>query len=114
MRWSYGSIKGRPDSAWQVTLRDQVGPIGALPALLGLGFQGIWIDTYGYSYGGLGDGGEIDDIVAAVGEEPLVSPDGRFVFLDLRGFRERVDMTDEELAAISKEILGVQPPEVTP
>jgi len=69
LRWSYGSIKGRPDSAWQVTLRDQVGPIGALPALLGLGFQGIWIDTYGYVDGGLGDGGEIDDIVAAVGED---------------------------------------------
>jgi phosphoglycerol transferase len=114
LRWSYGSIKGRPDAAWQVTLRDQVGPIGALPGLLGLGFQGLWIDTYGYTDGGLGDGGEIDDIVAAVGVEPLVSPDGRFVFLDLRDFRERTGLSDEELRQAAIDRLGVAPPAATP
>jgi phosphoglycerol transferase len=114
LRWSYGSIKGRPAAAWQVTLRDQVGPIGALPALLGLGFEGIWIDTYGYTDGGLGDGGEIDDIVAAVGAEPMVSPDGRFVFLDLRDFRQRTGLSDEELRQASIDRLGVTPPESAP
>ncbi|MEZ5181999.1 MAG: hypothetical protein R2702_09015 [Acidimicrobiales bacterium] len=114
LRWSYGSIKGRPDAAWQVTLRDQVGPIGALPALLGLGFEGLWIDTYGYTDGGLGDGGEIDDIVAAVGVEPLVSPDGRFLFLDLRDFRRRTGLSDDELRQAAVDRLGVTPPEGAP
>ncbi len=114
LRWSYGSIKGRPDADWQVKLRDEVGPIGALPALLGLGFEGLWIDTYGYTDGGLGDGGEIDDIVAAVGVEPMVSGDGRFVFLDLRDFRRRTGMSDEELRQSARDLLGVEPPEGAP
>ena len=114
LRWSYGSIKGRPDAAWQVKLRDEIGPIGALPALLGLGFQGIWIDTFGYSDGGLGDGGEIDDIVEAVGAEPLVSDDGRFVFVDLRDFARRANMTDQELRQASIDLLGVAPPSGAP
>ncbi len=110
LQWSYGSIKGRPDAAWQVTLRDQVGPIGALPAILGLGFDGIWIDTYGY----VGKEDEVDQIVEAVGVEPLVSPDGRFLFLDLADFKRRTNLSDEELRQAAIDILGVTPPEGTP
>ena len=110
LQWSYGSIKGRPDAAWQTKLRDEIGPIGALPALLGLGFDGIWIDTYGY----VGKEDEIDQIIESVGVEPLVSSDGRFIFLDLRDFARRTDMTDEELRQAAIDILGVTPPEGTP
>ncbi|MCU1370441.1 MAG: hypothetical protein JWO77_1635 [Ilumatobacteraceae bacterium] len=107
LRWSYGSIKGRPDAAWQVALRDRVGPIGALPAILGLGFEGIWIDTYGY----VGKEDEVDQIIEAVGVEPLVSADGRFIFLDLRDYERRADLSDEELRQAAIDILGVTPPE---
>ncbi|WP_421120554.1 hypothetical protein ACE2AJ_04370 [Aquihabitans daechungensis] len=107
LEWSYGSIKGRPDAAWQTVLRDEVGPIGALPAILGLGFEGIWIDTYGYA----GKEDEVDQIVEAVGVEPLVSPDGRFLFLDLRDFKRRTDLSDEELRLAALDKLGVAPPE---
>jgi hypothetical protein len=107
LEWSYGSIKGRPDAQWQVTLRDEVGPIGALPAILGLGFDGIWIDTAAYA----GKEDEVDQIVDAVGVEPLVSPDGRFLFLDLRDYRRRTAMSDAELRQAAIDILGVTPPE---
>ena len=107
LEWSYGSIKGRPAAAWQTVLRDKIGPIGALPAILGLGFQGIWIDTYGY----VGKEDEVDQIVEAVGVEPLVSPDGRFLFLDLRDFERRTDMTDAELRQAAIDLLGAAPPE---
>jgi hypothetical protein len=107
LEWSYGSIKGRPDAAWQITLRDQVGPIGALPALLGLGFEGIWIDTYGYE----GKEDEVDQIVEAVGVEPLVSPDGRFLFLDLRDFERRTGLTEQQLRDEAAYRLGATPPE---
>ena len=110
LSWSYGSIKGRPDADWQVRLRDEVGPIGALPALLGLGFDGLWLDRKGYTDGGA----EIDQIIEAVGVEPMESSDGRFVFLDLRDFARRTDMTDEELRQAAIDLLGVTPPEGTP
>jgi phosphoglycerol transferase len=110
LRWSYGSIKGRPAADWQIRLRDHVGPIGALPALLGLGFTGLWIDTYGYTDGGK----EVAQIVAAVGTQPLRSDDGRFLFLDLRDFRRRTGLTDAELRQAAIDRLGVTPPAGVP
>ncbi|MGN6693891.1 MAG: hypothetical protein ACTHN0_06905 [Aquihabitans sp.] len=107
LQWSYGSMKGRPDAAWQTTLRDKVGPVGALPAILGLGFEGIWIDTYGYD----GKEEEVQQIIDAVGVEPLVSPDGRFLFLDLRDYDRRNDLTAEEQRQAAIDLLGVTPPE---
>ncbi len=113
LRWSYGAVKGRPDADWQSRLRDQVGPVGALPALLGLGFEGLWVDTFGYQQGpedpGL-DPEELDRLREAVGVEPLVSPDGRFHFYDLRPYRESLGMTEAELRAEAVRLLGVEPP----
>ncbi len=110
LRWSYGSIRGRPDATWQMVLRDEVGPVGALPALLGLGFTGIWLDTYGYVDGGL-EAGQIEE---AVGVEPLVSSDGRFLFFDLRPYRDGLDLSDEELRQASRDLLRVEPPPEAP
>jgi len=113
LRWSYGAVKGRPEADWQARLRDQVGPVGALPSLLGLGFQGLWVDTYGYRAGptdpGL-DPAELDAIRQAVGVEPLVSPDGRFLFFDLRPYRESLPLTDDELRAEAERMLDVEAP----
>jgi phosphoglycerol transferase len=106
LSWSYGSIRGRPDSRWQMYLRDQVGPVGALPALLGMGFTGIWLDTFGYTDGGA----EARQIQDAVGVEPLVSSDGRFLFFDLRPYRASLDQTDEELRQAARDLLKVEPP----
>lgn len=106
LRWSYGSIKGRPAADWQVRLRDDVGPVGALPALLGLGFTGIWLDTYGYT----DDGAEARQIQESVGVKPLRSPDGRFLFFDLRDFKRRTDQSRAELRAAARRILKVEPP----
>ncbi|MGI8755730.1 MAG: hypothetical protein ACR2MB_07695 [Acidimicrobiales bacterium] len=110
LRWSYGSIKGRSAADWQVYLRDHVGPIGALPGLLGLGFEGIWLDTYGYT----DDGREARRIQHAVGVAPLRSPDKRFLFFDLRDYRRRTAMNDRELRAAARRILRVDPPADAP
>lgn len=113
LRWSYGAVKGRPESDWQSRLRDEVGPVGALPALLGMGFEGLWVDTHGYRPGpthpGL-DPTEIDAIELAVGVEPLTSPDGRFLFFDLRSYREGLGLGDAELRAEAVRVLGIEPP----
>ncbi|WP_426573342.1 hypothetical protein [Aquihabitans sp. McL0605] len=107
LQWSYGAFKGRADADWQLRLRDKVGTVGALPALLGLGYQGIWIDTKGYT----DKPGQVDQIVKAVGVDPLTSSDGRFVFLDLRPYKERLGLTDEQLRQKTKDLLGIDPPE---
>ena len=109
-RWSYGAIKGRPDADWQVYLRDHIGPVGALPALLGMGFTGIWLDTFGYTDGGA----EARAIQAAVGVAPLVSSDHRFLFFDLRDFKRRVNLTPAQLRASTVRILHIQPPPGAP
>jgi phosphoglycerol transferase len=107
LNWSYGAIKGRPEADWQIRLRDEVGPVGALPALLGLGFDGLWIDTAGY----VDRPEEVEQLIAATGVEPLRSPDGRFLFLDLGPYRDRLERSDEELRQASRDLLGVDPPE---
>jgi phosphoglycerol transferase len=104
LRWSYGAIKGRPDADWQIRLRDHVGPVGALPALLGLGFSGLWVDTYGYK-----DLTEPMQIQSAVGVEALRSQGGRFWFFDLRPYRRRLHRPPSELRAAAKQLLGVTP-----
>jgi len=109
LEWSYGSIRGRPDAAWQIYLRDHVGPVAGLPGLLGMGFTGLWIDTYGYTDGGK----EIEQIHQAVGVDPLVSPDGRFLFFDLRPYKKQLGMTDEQLRQAARDVLKVEPPKAT-
>ena len=113
LRWSYGSVKGRPEADWQSRVRDEIGPVGALPALVGMGFEGLWVDTYGYRQGpthpGL-DPAEIDAIEQAVGVEPLVSPDGRFQFYDLRPYRDSLGLDDAQLRDEATRVLGIEPP----
>lgn len=110
LRWSYGSIKGRSAADWQVYLRDHVGPVRALPGLIGLGFDGIWLDTYGYTDGGR----EARQIQKAVGVKPLRSPDKRFLFFDLRDYRRRTAMTGSQLRQAARRLLHVDPPATAP
>jgi phosphoglycerol transferase len=105
LRWSYGAVKGRPRADWQTVVRNQIGPIGALQPLLGLGFRGYWIDTFGYSPG---EGETLVKVVAkAIRTQPIRSRDGRFAFFDLRPFRARLHKSDAQLRVLSRDLLGV-------
>jgi len=96
LRWSYGAIKGRPDD-WQdaffgVTpeqVRDGAvrGPLdnGRSPqqnvaALVSAGFDGVYVDRFGY---GGGVGAQELALRRIVGRPPLVSPNGRMAFYSL-------------------------------
>ncbi len=76
--WSYGGVKGRA-ADWQQRL---VGlPLDELAvAVAGAGFDGLWVDRYGYA--------DPDVVEAYLGEADLVSVDGRLVVYDLRPIRE--------------------------
>jgi phosphoglycerol transferase len=106
--WSYGAIKGR-DGDWQLIVRDQLGEAGSLPALIGLGFTGVWVDTFAYEDGGARVRAEVGD---ATGVDPIVSADGRTLYYDLRPMRDR--LADEgtskaELQDLARTQLGIEP-----
>ncbi len=88
LRWSYGAMKGRPDGDWQLAVRNELGEVGALPALLGAGFTGLWVDTFGYADGGASIRAQLDE---ATGVEPMVSDDGRTLYYDLVPLRDRLE-----------------------
>ena len=109
LRWSYGAVKGRPEADWQARVRDDVGLLGSLPGLLGMGFEGLWVDTWGYE-DGAGDTAQVARLPEELGVDPLRSPDGRFLFYDLRPYRDRLGRTVEELRAEAVRLFGVEPP----
>ena len=111
LRWSYGGVKGRPIADWQKVIDQKLGPVGSLPALLGLGYDGLWVDTFGYSDGGTAVRGELNRTLR---EQPLQSENGRLLFYDLAGYKRRLGRSDAELRAIAKRRLGVTPPKQLP
>jgi phosphoglycerol transferase len=86
LRWSYGAMKGRPMDAWQGMVAGM--PVGdMLKTLSETGFEGIYIDSYGYQ-----DGGSklISDIMQILGVEPLISENKRLYFFDMTLYDEKI------------------------
>ncbi len=80
LRWSWGPVRGTEEARWMQRTAE-------LPAdqlvkeLLGKGFRGLWIDTYGYADNPLSM--PAGAFTALLGRKPMVSPDGRFLFFEL-------------------------------
>jgi phosphoglycerol transferase len=107
LRWSYGRIEGRPEADWQskLTTGDQM--LTDLPALLGMGFTGLWVDTYGYPEKSTIPG----KIQQALHEQPIASADGRFQFFDLRPLRASLAQSDRQLKQLATATFGISPPD---
>jgi phosphoglycerol transferase len=79
LRWSYGAMRGR-EGDWQAQVVE-LGTKEMLDAVAAVGFRGLWVDRLGYPE----EGAAVeDDLRDLLGEAPIVSPDERFVFFDLR------------------------------
>lgn len=102
LRWSYGAVKGRPDD-WQAhffgVTAEQVaqnlvrGPLdnGRSPrenfaALAAAGFDGVYVDRFGYG-GGVG---ALERGLRGIVGPPLVSRNGRMAFYDLAPYAARL------------------------
>ena len=74
--WSYGAIKGRSADQWQKEFVKK--PLEEMVnALIFIGFNGIYIDRYGYK----DNGKEVEDRLARTLEiKPLVSANARLSF----------------------------------
>jgi phosphoglycerol transferase len=86
LRWSYGAMKGREGDSWQKRVSSL--PVGELVLKLAFaGFNGIYIDRYGYA----DKGAQIESEIAhTLGSEPFISGDGRLVFFNTTEFNKRL------------------------
>jgi phosphoglycerol transferase len=79
LRWSYGVMKGREEDAWQREAAAQ--PTARfLDAIAEKGFQGIYIDRFGYADRAAGLEAELTNLLGAA---PHVSQDERMSFFAL-------------------------------
>ena len=103
LRWSYGSVKGRPEADWQQVMAPM--PLDeALPVIAGMGFEGIWIDRAGFEDFGDAVVAELMDLIG----DPQMS--GRYVFFDLGDWLAVTGQDRDELAVIAADTLGIEPP----
>jgi hypothetical protein len=85
LRWSYGQLKGTP-SKWEAAVAHRP-PAKMLAELSALGFDGIYLDTFGYAHRGRA---LIPELSRVLGVTPLVSADGRLYFFDMARYNRRL------------------------
>lgn len=108
LRWSYGSVRGRPSGDWQKQV-DVLGPVASLPGLIGLGFDGLWVDTWGYADFGAELGAQLQ---TAIGTPPVASADGRLWFWDLAPLKAKLAAEGQDqtvLAQVGRDEFGIEP-----
>jgi phosphoglycerol transferase len=105
LRWSYGGMKGRPEADWQQRVKD---PARQLPALVGMGFAGLYVDTAGL---GADAPGYLAGLADVVGPAALTSENGRLVFFDLRAYADDLPQSDDALRRLATREFGIAPPE---
>ena len=106
LRWSYGGVKGRPESDWQQRVTDTDLP-RTLAGLAGMGFTGVTVDRAGYADRGVALEREL---TAVTGSAPITSSDGRMWFYDLRPFITRTGLSAGERRALAMAEFGIAPP----
>jgi phosphoglycerol transferase len=86
LRWSFGAIKARETERW---LRDLSAKplLETLPILSAVGFEGVYLDRFGYADNGAAAEAELRGLL---GVQALASSDGRLLFFDLRGYSDRL------------------------
>jgi phosphoglycerol transferase len=97
-------MKGRETDAWQNAVAAQP-PAKLLRLLCLAGFDGIWLDRFGYPDGGKSLEGSLGQLLSV---EPLVSANQRFAFFSLSGFKTKLkDLhTSAEWQARRAEVLA--------
>src|SRR5215217_9492545 len=107
LRWSYGAVKGRPAADWQADLAGE--PAEALlDTVLVEGFDGIYIDRWGYPDHAAKLEGELGELL---GVKPLVSPDGRKSFFSLLAYKEKTALDGEKSGQWSGQWAAVSYPQ---
>ncbi len=80
LRWSFGAMKGRPEDWLAAHKSEPIEPL--VSAAVAEGFSGLYVDRFGYPDRGETVEADISRILD--GARPLVSPNDRLTFFDLR------------------------------
>jgi hypothetical protein len=95
LRWSYGAMKGREADYWQKSVSNK--PLEEMVKTLSLaGFNGIYVDSYGYTDSG-------SEIISGLSRilitSPLKSENGRLYFFDMTLYNSQLKsrLTPEEV-----------------
>ena len=79
-------------------------PAQSLAGLVGLGFDGILMDTYNYDDGGAA---AMASLVPILGQPSIVGgPEGRFRFWDLRGYQAQAGLSDAAVRDAARDLVG--------
>jgi phosphoglycerol transferase len=101
LRWSYGAIKGRMTDGWQKTIAAK--PVQEFVAILSLsGFNGIYVDRFGYPDMGVDLERELSKIMTV---KPLVSPNKRLGFFNMSEFNKKA--VEERASLLATPLLPV-------
>lgn len=103
LRWSYGAIKGRKGDLWQREVVKK--PLNEFVETISLvGFDGIYIDRFGYSDSGKDLEAKLTDILKT---KPIVSKNNRFVFFNMTQYNNilREKFSEEKLEEIKDDVL---------
>ena len=103
LRWSFGGNRGRPESDWQKQV-DSADPAPSLPGLVGLGFEGILIDTWLYDDGGVAATASLEE---ALGAPTHVAGEGdRWRYWDLRSVAADTGLSTDEMRQAAEALVG--------
>ena len=80
VQWSWGTVAGTEEARWEQGVA-QLPADSMLAEIEKKGFHGLWIDTYGYTDNAAGMPAKA--IAELIGQEPLTSPDSRYLFFNL-------------------------------
>lgn len=103
LRWSFGAVKGRFESAWQERLVPPESPT-FLFDLVAMGYQGLYIDRDGYPDGGSALEAAVRAPLGPFGETPFA--EGNKAFYDLRRYGEALRASDRVALERRREELG--------
>lgn len=103
LRWSYGAMKGR-NMNWHKTLSEF--PLDSLLQRISvLGFEGIYIDRYGYADLATKIERKLEDYLEI---KPIISQNKRLAFFNISNFNQKLlnRHTKEEIEAYRKSVLN--------
>ena len=106
LRWSYGSMKGRAEDAWEKSISSQ--NLSTMTKSLAFaGFNGIYVDSYGY--GDRGNNKTLSSLSSILQTTPIVSDSKRFYFFDMTKYNDQLksQLTPEEFAKQKEKILAL-------
>lgn len=101
--WSYGAVKGRIGDTWNLE-NTNLSTIELINRLTILGFNGIYIDRFGY----IDNGQKIEEEIKKItSENPIISENNRFSFFNLSNYQKEYlkNFSTEEINNLKEKFL---------